>query len=115
MNRKFQLPWLCFGDFNLSREENLGGALRSQRQKIGFKEVVNVCGFKDLGYRGLDFTWCNMQELDNRVYLRLDQAFATNNWINLFNGTRVLHLVDLTSDHCALLISDTIALHPPRK
>ena len=72
----------------------------------GFREVVNACGFKDLGYCGLDFTWCNMQEGDNRIYLRLDRAFATNDWINYFNGTRVLHLVESTSDHCALLIAD---------
>ena len=112
LNRKFQLPWLCFGDFNeiLSREEKLGGALRSQRQMDGFKEVVNVCGFKDLGYNSPDFTWCN-----NCVYLRLDRAFATNDWINMFSGTRVLHLIDSTFDHCTLLIANTIAVQPPRK
>ena len=81
----------------------------------GFREVVNACGFKDLGYCGPDFTWCNMQEGDNRIYLRLDRAFATNDWINYFNRTRVLHLVESTSDHCALLIADSIAVQPSRK
>lgn len=33
----------------------------------------------------------------------------------MFNGTRVLHLVDSISDHCAILIADTIAVQPPRK
>ena len=98
LNRKFQLPWLCYGDFNeiLSRDEKMGGAPRPQRQMDGFREVVNACGFKDLGYCGPDFTWCNMQEGDNRIYLRLDRAFATNDWINYFNRTRVLHLVEST-------------------
>ena len=41
----------------------------------GFREVVNFCGFKDFGYSGPDFIWCNMQEGDNRVYLRLDHAY----------------------------------------
>ena len=50
----------------------MGGAPRSQREMDGFREVVNVCGFKDLGYHGPDFTWCNMQEGDNQLYLRLD-------------------------------------------
>ena len=80
-----------------------------------FREVVNSCGFKDLGYCGPDFTWCNMQEGINRIYLRLDRALATNDWISYFSGTRVLHLVDSTSDHCALLIADSIALQPSRK
>ena len=48
----------------------------------------------------------------NRVYLRLDRALATNDWINMFNGTRVLHLVDSTSDHCTLLIVDSITVQP---
>ena len=115
LNRKFQLHWLCFGDFNeiLSGEEKLGGALRSQRQMEGFREVVNVYGLKDLGYNSPDFMWCNMQEGDNRVYLRLDRGFATNDWISMFSGTRVLHLVDSTFDHCALLIADTIVVQPP--
>lgn len=83
-----------------------------------FREVVNACGFKDLGYMeysGPDFTWCNMQEGENRIYLRLDRALATNDWISYFNGTRVHHLVDSTSDHCALLIADSIAVQPSRK
>ena len=50
----------------------------TQRQIDGFREVVNACGFKDLGYSGPDFTWCNMQEGENCVYLRLDRALATN-------------------------------------
>ena len=105
LNRKFQLPLLCYGDFNeiLSREEKIGGGSpQPQRQMDGFREVVNACSFKDLGYSGLDFTWCNMQERDNNIYLRLDRAFATNDWINYFSGTQVLHLVESTSDHCVI-------------
>ena len=110
LNRKFKLPWLCFGDFNeiLSMREKMGGAMRSQRQMEGFREVINICGFKDLGYSGLDFTWCNMQEGENWVYLRLDRAFAMGEWIHQFKGIRVLHLVDSTSYHYALLITDKI-------
>ena len=119
LNRKFQLPLLCYGDFNeiLSREEKMGGggSPQPQRQMDGFREVVNACSLKDLGYSGPDFTWCNMQEGDNHIYLRLDRAFATNDWINYFSGTQVLHLVESTSDHCALLIADSIAVQPSRK
>ena len=33
LNQKYQLPWLCFGDFNeiVSMEEKFGGVQRSQR------------------------------------------------------------------------------------
>ena len=62
LNNQLHLPWLCLGDFNkiLSNSEKQGGAIRSQQQMDGFRKVVNYCAFKDLGYCGSDFTWCNM-------------------------------------------------------
>ena len=46
----------------------------------GFRKVVDYCAFQDLGYCGGDFTWCNMQGGENRIYLRLDRAFANSKW-----------------------------------
>jgi len=72
LNRKFHLPWLCLRDFNevLSADEKTGGVRRTQKQMEGFRSTVNTCGFKDLGYTGPRFTWCNMQEGEDKVYLR---------------------------------------------
>ena len=36
-------------------------------------------------------------------------------WMHPFKGVRVLHLVDSTSDHCALLITDKITPNQPQK
>ena len=58
-------------------DEKMGGARRTQRQMEGFRSAVNACYFKDLGFIGPKFTWCNMQERDDRVYLRLDRVLAT--------------------------------------
>ncbi|XP_075645538.1 uncharacterized protein LOC142616585 [Castanea sativa] len=88
-----------------------GGALRSQQQMDGFRNVVNFCGFADLGYCGSDFTWCNMQDGENRIQLRLDRALAIPKWIEKFVGMRVYHLVDSTFDHCALLLTAS----PPQR
>ncbi|XP_030923509.1 uncharacterized protein LOC115950456 [Quercus lobata] len=109
LNRMYHLPWLCFGDFNevVSVEEKLGGAPRSQKQMDDFREVIHQCGFKDLGFEGPEFTWCNMQEGDSRVLLRLDRALATPEWIDHYKNVKVHHLVESTSDHCALLLTDT--------
>lgn len=81
----------------------------------GFRSAVNTCGFKDLGFTGPRFTRCNMQEREDRVYLRLDRALATQNWIDNYREVRVHHIVDSTSDHFTLLISDSFAPQPPRK
>ena len=108
LKNQSQLPWFCFRDFKeiLSMDEKSGGVVRSRNQMDKFRDVVNACGFKDLGYLGPDFTWCNMQSGDRRMYLRLDRAFATNDWIDKFSEVRVNHLVDSTSDHCALYVAD---------
>ena len=48
-----------------------------------------------------------MQDGENRIYLRLDRALANLEWIEKLGGMKAHHVVDLTSDHCALLISDS--------
>ena len=54
---------MCFGDFNeiVSMEEKKGGVVSSQRQMENFRSAIHQCGFRDLGYCGHDYTWCNMQ------------------------------------------------------
>ena len=86
LNNQLQLPWLCLGDFNdiLSNTEKSGGAIQSQQQMDGFRKVVDYCAFQELGYYGSNFTWCNMQGGDNKIYLRLDRAFANLEWFEKF-------------------------------
>ena len=119
LSQKYQLPWLCFDDFNeiVVVEEKLGGVQRSQKQMDEFREAIHHCRFKDLGYCGPEFTWCNMQEDESRLYLRLDRALATPEWVDHYKNIKVYHLVESTSDHCALLISDDIVVqkHPNRR
>ena len=43
---------------------------------------------------------------ENRICLRLDRALATSEWSTRFGELKVYRLVDSTSDHCALLITD---------
>ena len=108
LSRMCHMPWLCFGDFNeiVSVEEKLGGALRSQKQMDDFREVIHQCRFKDFGFVVPKFTWCNMQEGDSRLLLRLDRALATSEWIDHYKNAKVHHLVESTSDHCARLLID---------
>ncbi|XP_023925933.1 uncharacterized protein LOC112037354 [Quercus suber] len=93
--------------------EKSGGVARCQSQMDRFRGVVNLCGFKDLGYSRTNFTWCNMQSGDSIMYLRLDRAFATSDWIDMFGEVRVNQLVDSSSDHCALYIADPRAPNLP--
>ena len=98
----------------MSNTEKFGGAIRSQQQMDGFRKVVDYCAFQDLGYCCLDFTWCNMQGGENKIYLRLDRAFANLEWTEKFGGMKVHHLVDSTSNHSALLLFNSSVHHQTR-
>ena len=117
LSKKFQLPWLCFGDFNeiASSSEKMGRARRSQRQMDDFREAIDCYRFMDLGFCGPEFTWCNMQDCRHRMYLRLDPALVTLDWADHYKDVRVHHLVESVSDHCALLITNSIVSQSPQK
>ena len=81
-----------------------------------FREVIHQCRFKDLGFVGPEFTWCNMQEGESRMFLRLDYALATLDWVDHYKDVKVHHLVESTSDHCTLLLTDdTVVKRYPTK
>lgn len=77
----------------------------------GFRNAINVCGFQDMGYEGPNFTWCNRRSEGERIRLRLDRVLATIDWMELYHNSKVYHIVDSTSNHCALLLTDQQA--PP--
>lgn len=51
-------PCIMFGDFNeiVSLRGKKGGAPRSERLMYAFREVIDSCGFHDLGFKGSIFT-----------------------------------------------------------
>ena len=59
LSHRSDLPWICMGDYNeiMHAKEKEGGGVRPEGQMRKFREVVNRCQLKDLGYMGLDFTW----------------------------------------------------------
>lgn len=99
-------PWLCLGDFNevLSAEEQIGGNEREQWQMAAFQEVVDDCGFTDLGYHGLPYTWDNRQEDSHNVKVRLDRAFGDAKFMMELGESEVFHLPLAESDHVGLLV-----------
>uniref|UniRef100_A0A7N2KYU2 Endonuclease/exonuclease/phosphatase domain-containing protein n=1 Tax=Quercus lobata TaxID=97700 RepID=A0A7N2KYU2_QUELO len=66
LNRQYQLPWLCFGDFNeiVSMEEKFGGARRSQRQMNDFREAIHHYSTSD--HYALLITDAMVQKYPNR-------------------------------------------------
>jgi len=54
----------------------------------GFWEVVEYCGFSDLGYIGLLYTWDNRQPDNTNVKCLLDRG-TNSEFLNLFQSARV--------------------------
>lgn len=99
-------PWLCAGDFNeiLDAREQFGGVTRPERQMDGFRDAVSACGFMDLGFLGLPYTWDNRQQGGHNIKVRLDRALANPAFTDKFRDIRVWHVQTTELDHCCLVI-----------
>lgn len=97
---QFVLSGVCVGDFNeiVRVDEKSGGAIRSEKQMQDFHDCLDICGLKDLGHSGLPFTWCNRRYDTDLVWVRLDRAVATADWILKFPTERLHHLLGSSSD-----------------
>lgn len=106
LNSKFNLPWLCRGDFNeiLKSHEKVGGRPRPLSQIQGFSDVLDECGFMDMGFVGNKFTWNKNIMGGVTVWERLDRAVANNDWMSLFLALKVYHLECGCFDHKPIII-----------
>ncbi|KAG2706415.1 hypothetical protein I3760_05G103200 [Carya illinoinensis] len=104
LGRGVNIPWLVFGDFNeiLDNFEKYGGSLRSNTQLREFREVLEVCELRDLGFVGTRFTWSNRREGASLIMQRLDRFLANSLWCDLYPNLRVYHGVAAHSDHSPL-------------
>lgn len=101
------IPWLICGDFNclLNPEDKLGGKPFAINLCIhNFRKFISSIGFMDLDSNGPPYTWCNNRKGLNKIQSRIDRAFATPDWVNLFGNSSVTHLPRGISDHAPLLI-----------
>ena len=58
LKTRSQAPWLCAGDFNevTKQSEKLGGRTWPHSQMQAFRDILDKCGFMDLGFVGSKFT-----------------------------------------------------------
>jgi hypothetical protein len=58
----------------------------------GFREAVQVCGFMDLGFIGLPYTWDNRQQGNDNVKIRLDRGLVSSAFLEMFNDVKVWYV-----------------------
>ncbi|XP_050289699.1 uncharacterized protein LOC126727832 [Quercus robur] len=64
-----------------------------------FRDVIDECGFRDLGYMGSKFTWAKHYSDGTIIWERLDRALGTEDWVSLFPAFQMVHLECGMSDH----------------
>ena len=69
-----------------------------------FRDVVDECGFHDLGFVGSQYTWKKHFADGHSIWERLDRGLANNEWLMKFPGTKVHILSSDTSDHSLLWV-----------
>lgn len=102
---------MCIDNFNeITRlNEKLRGSVREERHMNCFRECLDFCGLKDLGYSGLSYTWCNRRFDGVVVWVRSDRALATPDWMLKFPSVRLHHLPGFSSNHKLIwLCSDDV-------
>ena len=117
LNNRSSIPWICAGDFNeISRQdEKLGGALRGHNQMQNFRDVIDECGFIDLGFEGPKFTWSKHFSDGHSIWERLDRGLVNSEFLLKFPASKVSHLRCVSSDHVPIFINLSELEAPTRK
>ncbi|GER55660.1 retrotransposon protein, partial [Striga asiatica] len=85
-------------------EEKKGGRLRSEASMLGFRGFVEGMGMKELDMIGQSYTWGNNREGEGFVEERIDEAFASFDWLVSYPSAIVQSIFKSASDHCMLLV-----------
>jgi hypothetical protein len=103
-----QTPWLLMGDFNLIYKEldKTNGGL-NRRLMLRFRKVLNQLEVKEVELVGKKFTWSNIQ--DPPTLTRIDRAFCTLDWEELYANPILQALSSSHPDHCPLLLLPLVA------
>lgn len=85
---KLQHPkkWIYLRDFNeiLYQNEKLGGARRNEKQMESFREVMQDCKLRDLGFTNGKYTLANNKLDQSFTNERLNRVIANATWCNIW-------------------------------
>lgn len=101
------MPWCIFEDFNnlLSQDDKRGIHPHPNWICAGFRQAISDCDLVDIPLAGCQFTWVKSRGTNHMSEERLDRAFATPEWLNLFPTVSLTNLIASHSDHNPILLS----------
>ncbi|XP_074314105.1 uncharacterized protein LOC141649310 [Silene latifolia] len=98
--------WIVLGDFNIVRamEERIGPHPPSLTEIMAFNQCLLDSNLDDAQGFGCEHTWTNKQDVDTRVWSKLDRLLTNASWLVEFPHTQVTVLHPGISDHSPLLV-----------
>ncbi|KAL2929392.1 Geranylgeranyl transferase type-1 subunit beta [Bienertia sinuspersici] len=79
--------------------------VRAQACMDAFKDTLDACQLRDLGYKGNKFTWQRGKDPSTLMRKMLDRFVGGNGWVPLFSCVEVRHLPIYRSDHAPILLT----------
>ncbi|XP_075092243.1 uncharacterized protein LOC142172510 [Nicotiana tabacum] len=97
--------WLLSGDFNnvLHTDDRIGAPV-TQSEIKGFQDAIITLQLTQLKSLGWFYTWCNKQQLEKRVYSRIDWALGNVEWMQKYSHIEADFLNPEVSDHSPILL-----------
>lgn len=105
-------PWSVIRDFNdiTNENEKFGGRHPNRRKMEAYRDCMNRCGLIDIGFSGPKFIWTNKRKT-NPIFIRLDRAWVSSEWLACFPDSQLTNLPRITSDHSPILLQTNPPLH----
>lgn len=108
--------WMLAGDFNelLSNDEMSGGAIRSDSSFWDFRNMVQNCKLREIGFTGNCLSWGGW---DEKVWVqcRLDRSFENSELFSLFPKASMEYPELWVSDHRPIRICFSLEKVDSRK
>uniref|UniRef100_A0A803L736 Reverse transcriptase zinc-binding domain-containing protein n=1 Tax=Chenopodium quinoa TaxID=63459 RepID=A0A803L736_CHEQI len=70
-----------------------------------FRNTVDDCGMRDMGFKGSVFTWRKGTNPETYIRERLDRFLADGEWCSMFPYYEVRHFPIYHSDHAPIMVS----------
>lgn len=97
-------PWLLAGDFNLIYRAADKNNANLDRAMLGrFRRLLNDLELREIELLGRRFTWSN--ERSSPTLVKLDRAFCSMSWEDLFPNCILQSTAAGVSEHCPLLLA----------
>lgn len=99
--------WVILGDFNLiykTSDKNNGRLNRRMMDR--FRRTLNFLEVQEAQLVGRKYIWSNEQR--DLTMTRIDRAFFTTAWEEIYSSPTLQPLSSLASDHCPLIMEPMV-------